>query len=111
MKTLLLALGGFVPLLLSGFTPVVESWERSFHWNWEPSGFWAGTFFLIPIFFMIALWVSFIIGIIYFVRWVMSTGKRPEMKSEETALDVLKKRYAKGEISKEEFERIKQDIQ
>jgi putative membrane protein len=28
----------------------------------------------------------------------------------ETALDVLKKRYARGEISKEDFERMKQDI-
>lgn len=87
------------------------AWEKSFYWNWEPHGFGAGAFFLIPLFMMIAFWVAVIIGLVFFVKWIVASGKKHGTKPEETALDILKKRYAKGEISKDEFERIKQDIQ
>ena len=49
----------------------------------------------------------FILAAVYGVKWVW--GQRPSSTSAhgESALDLLKKRYAKGEISREEFERIR----
>ena len=57
---------------------------------------------------MVLFWVLVIVGIVYLIRSFIG-AERKGMK-EESALDILKKRYARGEISKEEFEEKKKDI-
>ena len=58
--------------------------------------------------FMIIFWVLVVIGIVFLVRAVVG-GSKPKSKT-ETALEILKKRYAKGELSREEFEEKKKDL-
>jgi uncharacterized membrane protein len=41
---------------------------------------------------------------------VLPANKRLESSQGESALEILKKRYAMGEINKEEYENIKRDI-
>ena len=53
-------------------------------------------------------WILVIIGSVLLIKylWESSGAKRDQ----ESALEILKKRYARGEISKEEFEEKKKDL-
>jgi putative membrane protein len=62
-------------------------------------------------FFHFLFWILIIIGVVLLIVWlVRQPGRYDRGYSEESALDILKKRYARGEVSKEEFERMKKDI-
>jgi len=58
--------------------------------------------------FMIIFWTLVILGVVYLGRSAVKIGKGPERN--ETPLDILKKRYAQGAITKEEFEKRKDDL-
>ena len=74
------------------------------HWDYGWGlGFGFGWIFL-PFLFLLLL----ILGIVYLIKLIGGSARRGE--KEETALDILKKRYAKGEIGREEFEKIKEDL-
>ena len=63
------------------------------------------------------MWIVFLIVIVVVVYFVLqSTRPRSYDGSfretpRETSIDILKRRYARGEISKEEFEQMKKDLE
>ncbi len=64
---------------------------------------------LLIIFAQISFWVLIFAGAILFVLWLARrTGVVGPAR--ESALDILKARYARGEISKAQFEELKRDL-
>lgn len=63
--------------------------------------------------FMLLFWVLIIAGIIFLVRWLFQNtgrGNEPGTGSVSQAMDILKVRYAKGEITRDTFESMKNEI-
>ncbi len=65
-------------------------------------------------FLMLLWWVLIIAGIVVLVRWLVVGSLRDPHKShnvpDKTALDILKERYARGEINRETFEQMRRDL-
>lgn len=73
---------------------------------WMMGGF--GGWWFMPI-IMIVFWGLVVWGIVALVRG-LSTGSGGSSMQADPALEILKKRYARGEINKEEFEEKKKDL-
>ncbi|MFQ5829882.1 MAG: SHOCT domain-containing protein [Candidatus Methylomirabilia bacterium] len=73
------------------------------------AGPWWGGFGLFGWLLMLLFWVLIILGVVLLVRWLVEQT-RPRRAVEESALEILKKRYARGEVEKQEFETKKRDL-
>lgn len=60
--------------------------------------------------FMWIFWIAIIVGIILLVKWIVQQNRPGGQQQRENSLEILKKRYARGEIDKEEFEQKKKDL-
>ena len=59
------------------------------------------------------MWILFLIAVGVAIYFIVQSAKSKNMFGEarETPLDILKKRYAQGEITKEEFDRMKKELE
>lgn len=59
---------------------------------------------------MALFWIAVIVGIVLLVRWAARSAGGAAPSHREEALEILRRRYAAGEIDKEEYEQKKKDI-
>lgn len=110
-RTLSAALAALV--VLAGALPALAQQGRgNYFCDWGP-GMMGGSWF--GMIFMWLFWGLVILALVGGIRLLFRTGQSGGGQSAPTGqaqdpLTVLKTRYAKGEISKEEFEKIKADI-
>ncbi|MDP3970899.1 MAG: SHOCT domain-containing protein [bacterium] len=97
--------GGWMPMMMGGWSsPFTNNQSNNYMMNFGFTSFsWFGWIF------MILWWVLIIAGIITIIKWFVSQARNTR-NHEKSSLEILKERYAKGEIDKKEFEEKKKDL-
>jgi putative membrane protein len=97
-----------IGVLTGWLTPMAAlAQERSYEWGWGMHPMWWGAWGFGMMLLMLLFWVLVIVGLVIGIRWLLGQGK--ESRS-DSALEILRQRYARGEINKEEFETRKRDL-
>lgn len=61
--------------------------------------------------FMILWWIVIIAVVVMLVKWLVSSyGTSGRSSQENTAMEILKERYARGEIDEQEFQKRKREL-
>jgi len=93
--------------LASWFAPAaVLAQERFYEWYWKMHPMWWG-WGLAMMAIVFLFWALVIVGLIVGIRWLVGQGR---VSRSDSALEILRQRYARGEINKEEFEGKKKDL-
>lgn len=83
-------------LLQNMFDGMHNGWMWGMHWLW-----WVG-------------WIVLIVGIVWAIARASRDSGRPsrsEPPQEESAMDILQRRYAEGKLSTEEYQERKEHLE
>lgn len=58
--------------------------------------------------FMLLFWVLIIVGIVWFIKWLVEGSSSGTSK--KSALEILDEKYARGEIDDEEYEKRRRTL-
>lgn len=78
-----------------------------YDWGWGPHPMMWGAWGIGMMLMMIVFWALVIAVIVVALRWALGQGKEPKA---DASLDILRQRYARGEINQDEFESKKKTL-
>jgi putative membrane protein len=98
----------FGPILLLS-PPAILAQDRPYDGSWGMHPIWWawGTGGMVMMLMMLVFWSLIIAAMVLGIRWLIRQGDRSRS---DTALEILRQRYARGEINREEFEAKRRDL-
>ncbi len=108
-KVIYLSFTIFLILLgpLSLFNYAFAGWGNFSGWHMGPGmmGGWGMGWI------MLLFWILVLVGLILIIKWLLQmTSGDKKLTGASSAIDILKERYARGEINKAKFEAIRKDL-
>jgi putative membrane protein len=114
-RGLLIVLGVLVLIVLVG--PFLGGGMMGTGMRWGPGGQVAGggwswgLLMALGGLSMLAFWGALIVGIVLLIRWASGPSAGQGSRPSEPAIEILKRRYASGEITGEEYEQMRKRLE
>ena len=105
-------IAALILLMLSSGGEALAQWRGDGSWHMGPGMMGGWGMGWLGMIFMMAFWILVIVGLVFLIKWLIQStrGAKEVGQGTSRALEILKERYARGEITKEEFEQMKKDI-
>ena len=114
-RGLLIVLGVLVLIVLVG--PLLGGGMMGAGMMWGPGGQVAGggwswgLLMALGGLSMLAFWGALIVGIVLLIRWATGPGTGERGRTGESATEILRRRYAAGEITADEYEQMRKRLE
>lgn len=99
----------FSASLMVGLPALAAAGERPAYYHDMMWGGWGWAGMVLGPITMIAVLAAVVVVVVLIVRWLGGGYMAPQAKPQNTALAILRERFARGEIDKDEFEQ-KRDL-
>lgn len=98
--------GAMVPAVVGAGVALAGNAGVVFVHDGDHMGDWGGGWWIAMVFMMVIFWAAVIFLVVWTARSFAGSREQPH----RTPLDIARERLARGEISEEEFERIRRHL-